>query len=65
MQYLKKYWPTIAAAGGAAIPFLMPSLLAYVQAHPHTALGVLLGCVIAAYHSTAPKDQSGPGQQNS
>lgn len=57
MSFLKKYWPTMAAAGGAAIPFLMPSLLAYVAAHPHTTVGVLLGCVIAAYHSTAPQDQ--------
>lgn len=57
MNFLKKYWPTIAAALGAAIPFLMPSLLAYVQVHPHTAIGVLLAAVIAAYHSTAPKDQ--------
>ena len=57
MQFLKKYWPTIAAAGGAAIPFIMPSLLVYVQAHPHTTVGVLLAAVIAAYHSTAPSDQ--------
>lgn len=57
MQFLKKYWPTITAALGAVIPFLMPSLLAYVQAHPHTAVGVLLAAVVAAYHSSAPKDQ--------
>lgn len=60
MQFLKKYWPTIAAALGAAMPFLLPSLLAYVSAHPHTAVGVLLAAVIAAYHASAPKDQ-GPG----
>lgn len=57
MEFLKKYWPSITAAAGVAIPFLMPSLLAYVSAHPHTATGVLLGCVVAAYHSTAPKNQ--------
>lgn len=58
MQFLKKYWPSITAALGGALPFLMPSLLTYVQAHPHTAVGVLLAAVIAAYHATAPKDQS-------
>lgn len=57
MNFLKKYWPTIAAALGAAVPFLMPSLLSYVQLHPHTAVGVLLAAVIAAYHATAPKDK--------
>lgn len=57
MNFFKKYWPTITAALGVAIPFLMPSLLAYVSAHPHTATGVLLGAFVAAYHSTAPKDQ--------
>jgi hypothetical protein len=62
MQFLKKYWPTITAVLGAAVPFIMPSLLVYVQAHPHTTVGVLLAAVIAAYHTTAPKDQ---GQDNS
>jgi len=57
-DFLKKYWPTITATLGTLIPFLMPSLLTYVSAHPHTALGVLFGCVIAAYHSTAPQDQT-------
>ena len=57
MQFLKKYWPTIAATLGGVIPFLMPSILAYVQTHPHTAVGVLLAAVVAAYHATAPKDQ--------
>ena len=57
MNQFKKYLPTILAASGAVIPFLMPSLLAYVSAHPHTTVGVLLAAFIAAYHSTAPKDQ--------
>ena len=57
MSFLKKYWPTIVAALGGVIPFLMPSILAYVQAHPHTTIGVLLACVIAAYHATAPQNQ--------
>lgn len=54
---LKKYWPTITAAAAAAVPLLMPSILAYVSAYPHTTLAVLLGFVIAAYHATAPKNQ--------
>ena len=58
MSFLKKYWPTIVAALGGVIPFLMPSILAYVQAHPHTTVGVLLACVIAAYHATAPQNQA-------
>jgi len=57
MQFLKKYWPTITAASGAALPFLLPSLKAYIAANPHTALGVLCACVIAAYHAKAPQDQ--------
>jgi len=57
MQFLKKYWPTITAALGGVLPFLLPSILVYVQAHPHTALGVLLAAVVAAYHASAPKDQ--------
>lgn len=64
MQFLKKYWPTITAATGAMIPFLMPSLLEYVKAHPHTTVGVLLAALIAAYHATAPKDK-GPDQPSS
>lgn len=56
MKFLKAHWPTIMAALGGVLPFLMPSLLAYVQAHPHTTVGVLLGAVILAYNSTAPKD---------
>ena len=58
MNFLKKYWPTIAATLGGVIPFLIPSILAYVSAHPHTTVGVLLAAFIAAYHATAPKDQS-------
>jgi hypothetical protein len=58
MSYLKKYWPTIASIAGATITFLLPSLQAFVASHPKTAAGVLIGCIIAAYHSSAPKDQN-------
>ena len=59
-MFLKKYWPTIVAAAGALLPFLLPSLKAYVAANPHTAIGVLLACVIAAYHAPSPNQQSAP-----
>lgn len=65
MQFLKKYWPTITAALGGVIPFLMPSILEYVKLHPHTTVGVLLAAAVAAYHATAPKDQSGSGSDSS
>lgn len=56
MNQLKAYWPTIMSLAGGLVAFLMPSIQTYVSANPKTAVGVLLGCVIAAYHSTAPKD---------
>lgn len=58
MNWLKSHWPTIAAALGGVLPFLLPSILAYVSAHPHTTVGVLLAAVVAAYNATAPKDQA-------
>ena len=58
MDLLKKYWPTISTVAAGALTFLMPSITAYVSAHPKTAAGVLLTCVLAAYHSTAPKDSN-------
>jgi hypothetical protein len=57
MSFLKKYWPTIMAAAGGVISFLLPSLTAYEQAHSKTMVGVLVAAVIAAYHAQAPKDQ--------
>lgn len=58
MNFLKKYWPTILSVGGAAVPFLMPSITAYAAANPKSIIGVLCACVIMAYHSTAPKDST-------
>jgi uncharacterized membrane protein len=58
MNALKKYWPTISAVAGGAVAFLLPSITTYVTLHPKSTVGVLLGCVIAAYHSTAPKQQN-------
>ena len=61
MNYMKSlltHWTSIAAALAAVLPFLMPSLLAYISAHPHTTLAVFLGGAIAAYNATAPKDKT-------
>lgn len=56
-NFLKKYWPTIMTVAGGVVSFLMPSVQAYVTANPKTAIGVLLSCIIVAYHSRAPKDK--------
>jgi hypothetical protein len=58
MKFLKKYWPTIMSVGGAAVTFLLPAIQVYAATHPKTIVGVLLGAVITAYHSSAPKDQN-------
>ena len=58
MKFLKQYWPTIMAVAGGGINFLMPSITVFITQHPKSAISVLLGCVVAAYHSTAPKDQN-------
>lgn len=60
MKFLQKYWPTISAGAAAVLPFLMPSILAYISAHPHSTVGVLLAALVAAYHARAPKDQTPP-----
>lgn len=57
MGYLKKYWPHLSAAALAGVHFLLPSLSAYTGAHPKTVVGVLLGCIIAAYESMPPRAQ--------
>lgn len=64
MSLLKKYWPHIVAVLAVCEPFLEPSLKVYIAAHPHAALGILLGAALAMYHKTAPGDQPGPNQQN-
>lgn len=58
MSVIKKYWPTISAVAGGAVTFLLPSIASYVTSHPKSAVSVLLGCVVAAYHATAPKNQA-------
>jgi len=58
MNFLKKYWPTISAFAGAVITFLLPSITTFISAHPKSTAGVLLAAVVAAYHSTAPKDSA-------
>jgi len=61
MKYLnaiKSHWPTIAAVVAVIVPIFKPQLLHYVSAHPHGTLGVLLGCVVAAYNSASPTQQA-------
>lgn len=60
MKYLKLYWPTISAVAGGLITFLIPSIQSYIVANPKTAVGVLLSCVIAAYHAQSPSSQQSP-----
>ena len=55
MNWLKQHWPAVVSAVGWAIPFLLPSLNAYIAAHPHSAEGVLLGGLVAAWYSNQTK----------
>lgn len=57
MNWLRKHWGNIVAIAGPAIAFLEPSLKAYLAEHPHTALGVLIGVLLALYNARAPKDK--------
>ena len=57
MAWLKAHWPTAVSAIGFAMPFMLPSLNAYIAAHEHTEIGVLLSCVVAAWYSN--QKQSG------
>lgn len=54
MNFLKAHWPTITAALGVLIPFEIPSINAYVSAHPHSTIGVLLSAVVTTYYMKSP-----------
>lgn len=58
MNFLKKYWGSIAAVAVPLIAFLEPSIHAYEATHPHTLLAVAMGALLTMYHSTAPKDKA-------
>ena len=55
MKWIKAHWPTVVSVAGFAIPFLLPSLNAYIAAHPHSAEGVLLSALVAAWYSNQNK----------
>lgn len=57
MAWLKKHWGTISAVAGPLLVFLEPSLHAYMVAHPHQILAVVMGALLTLYHSRAPKDK--------
>jgi hypothetical protein len=57
IPHLKKFWATYGTLLGGAFYYLMPGLQAIAAAHPKTAIGVLLGAVIAAFHAEAPKSK--------
>lgn len=58
MKFLKAHWPTILSVAGTALTYMLPGLQALVIAHPKSAVSVLLGALIAAYNTTAPKDRN-------
>lgn len=58
MKFLKAHWPTILSLAGTALTYALPGLQALVAAHPKSTISVLLGALIAAYNSTAPKDKA-------
>ena len=52
----KKFWAEASAFGLAVYYFLVPSLQAYVLAHPKTTIGALLGALIAMGLKKSPFD---------
>jgi hypothetical protein len=58
LNKLQAHWPTIAAVVAVVLPFFKHDLLQYVSLHPHTALGVFMGAVVAAYNSASPTQQA-------
>ena len=58
MKFLKAHWPTILSVAGTVLTYLLPGLQALVIAHPKSTISVLLGALIAAYNTTAPKDKA-------
>lgn len=54
MNWLKAHWPAISGVVAVVLPFELPSINAYIAAHPHTTLGVLLAAVVAMYYKQSP-----------
>lgn len=51
---ISKYWPHLSGAALAIVYFELPSLQAYVAAHPKSFFGVALAAIIGAYHLDSP-----------
>lgn len=60
MTHLKKFWLTYGAFFTAFLYFLLPSIQAYVAAHPNTSFSVLLTAVVVASHLRSPWTPSTP-----
>lgn len=60
-KFLKAHWPAISTMGGAAFYFLLPSIQAYINSHPKTAVGVLLTCIVGAFYKQSPFNQGANG----
>lgn len=57
IAWLRKYWAQHAAAIAALVYYAIPVVQQYVDAHPKTKTGILLGAIVIVFHSSAPKDQ--------
>ena len=57
MNFLKKYWGTIAAIAVPLIGFLEPSIHLYISQNPHAFVALVMGALLTLYHSSAPKDK--------
>lgn len=60
MKWLKAHWPMVGSTIAAILPFLIPSLQAYIAANPKSTVAVLFSAVIAAYYANSPKQQNAP-----
>lgn len=58
IPHLRKFWLTYGTLIAGAFVYILPGLQAIAAAHPKTTIAFIIGLVIAAFHSTAPKDQA-------
>lgn len=52
--FISKYWPLIVHLATGALSFALPSITAYVAAHPGTALGAFLVWAQYMHLKTSP-----------
>lgn len=58
MNWIKMHWVSVAGVLGIAIPFLKPSIDAFIAANPHSTLAVLLAAIVSAYYVNSPRQQT-------